>query len=439
MTCAGEFFVSKLNDMKSRLYIMLMILVFAGPSFTQKIGFNINTPVHPLHLVQPAGTTLSTGLPLFYAEYTGTNLVDMIGIKAKCKPGDYYGIGADFEGGWTGVKGRVVGAGITNQIYVGVAGDAMGTGTGDFVAVQGYAHATGTADNFGIYGNATGGTKNWAGYFSDGNVHIKNRLAIGNTNPQYPVHINQPAGTSLPAQTPVMHVEYTGPNTGDVIGIRSKCVLPDGYGIGGEFEGGRIGIQGEVTANDNYGHFGVRGIVTNTTGTGFNVGLYGSATGGYDNYGLFVSEGDGYIDGKFAVGMETGTNKLEINGNASKSTAGDWLANSDARLKKNIQPLNEKEMIEKLLALKGVTYEWNDDKTGNDRPTGIQYGFTAQNIQEVFPTLVEEDAKGYLQTAYGTYDAMMIEALRYLYLENQSLKNDLEEIKNLIKGMAAGK
>ena len=88
----------------------------------------------------------------------------------------------------------------------------------------------------------------------------------------------------------------------------------------------------------------------------------------------------------------------------------------------------------KLLGLKGITYEWNDNKTGNDRPTGFQYGFTAQNIQEVFPTLVEEDAKGYLQTAYGTYDAMMIEAIRYLYMENQSLKKDMEEIKNLLKG-----
>lgn len=82
-------------------------------------------------------------------------------------------------------------------------------------------------------------------------------------------------------------------------------------------------------------------------------------------------------------------------------------------------------MIEKLLALKGITYEWNDDKTGSERPEGIQYGFSAQNIQEVFPTLVEEDAKGYLQTAYGTYDAMTVEAIRFLYLENQQLKEEM--------------
>ncbi len=87
-----------------------------------------------------------------------------------------------------------------------------------------------------------------------------------------------------------------------------------------------------------------------------------------------------------------------MEGNASKSIAGDWLANSDERLKKNIQPLDAGIMLEKLLALKGITYEWNDDKTGSVRRDGVHYGFSAQNIQEVFPTLVEEDVHGYLQT-----------------------------------------
>jgi hypothetical protein len=108
------------------------------------------------------------------------------------------------------------------------------------------------------------------------------------------------------------------------------------------------------------------------------------------------------------------TNTLEVEGNASKTAAGDWLANSDARLKKNITPLNSQEMLKKLLSLQGVTYEWNDEKTGSKRPEGIQYGFTAQNISEVFPTLVETDKLGFLQTAYGTYDAMTVEAIRAL-------------------------
>jgi hypothetical protein len=108
------------------------------------------------------------------------------------------------------------------------------------------------------------------------------------------------------------------------------------------------------------------------------------------------------------------TNQLEVEGNASKSSAGDWLANSDARLKKNIRHLDSEEMLEKLLALEGISYEWTDQVTGSFRPEGTQLGFTAQNIQQVFPDLVEEDNLGYLQTAYGTYDPVVVEAIRAL-------------------------
>ena len=142
------------------------------------------------------------------------------------------------------------------------------------------------------------------------------------------------------------------------------------------------------------------------------------------------------------IARNPSTHRLEVNGTASKSTAGDWLANSDARLKKNIQQLNAKSTLEKLLALQGITYEWNDNRTGYDRPEGIQYGFTAQNIQAVFPALVEEDAEGYLQTAYGTYDAMYVEAIRALLnrieeleLENkklQKLETEVADIKAML-------
>ncbi|MEM1356898.1 MAG: tail fiber domain-containing protein, partial [Bacteroidota bacterium] len=97
--------------------------------------------------------------------------------------------------------------------------------------------------------------------------------------------------------------------------------------------------------------------------------------------------------------------------------------------KKNIQQLNAEAILEKLLSLKGITYEWDDHKTGYERPLGTQYGFTAQNIQEVFPTLVEEDAEGYLQTAYGTYDAMYVEAFRAIMERVQKLETENQRLR----------
>ena len=133
-------------------------------------------------------------------------------------------------------------------------------------------------------------------------------------------------------------------------------------------------------------------------------------------------------NGNTGVGRTPVTNTLEVEGEASKTSPGDWIANSDARLKKNLQPLPSDKMLEKLLALQGINYEWNDTQTGSRRPEGVQYGFTAQNIQAVFPELVEEDNLGFLQTAYGTYDAMFVEAIREL---NNKIEQQLEQLNQL--------
>jgi len=81
-----------------------------------------------------------------------------------------------------------------------------------------------------------------------------------------------------------------------------------------------------------------------------------------------------------------------------------------------------------MLQLQGISYEWDDTQTGSKRPEGIMYGFSAQNIQEVFPTLVSSDHLGFLQTAYGTYDAMYVESIRALYNRIQQLEADNKKL-----------
>ncbi len=133
-------------------------------------------------------------------------------------------------------------------------------------------------------------------------------------------------------------------------------------------------------------------------------------------------------NGRIGIQRDATTNALEVNGNASKSSAGSWVGNSDARLKKDIRPIQS--ALDKLLQLNGITYQWNDNKTGNTRPEGIQMGFTAQNIQQVFPENVSTDAQGYLQTAYGTYDALLVEAIRELTKKVELLEQKLASIQN---------
>lgn len=98
---------------------------------------------------------------------------------------------------------------------------------------------------------------------------------------------------------------------------------------------------------------------------------------------------------------------------------------------KNLKTKKRKseQALDQLLSLRGVTYEWNDDKTGIDRPETTQYGFIAQEIQEVFPEKVEADSQGYLQTAYGDYDAMIVQSMKALLERIERLEQENKELK----------
>jgi len=84
--------------------------------------------------------------------------------------------------------------------------------------------------------------------------------------------------------------------------------------------------------------------------------------------------------------------------------------------------------MSKLLLLYGVTYEWKTSKLYN-RPDGIQYGLTAQNIQQVYPELVQKDKDGWLVTSYGTFDPMFLSAFKVLHEEVLSLRSAIPLLK----------
>lgn len=108
------------------------------------------------------------------------------------------------------------------------------------------------------------------------------------------------------------------------------------------------------------------------------------------------------------------TNTLEVGGNASKTAAGAWLANSDRRLKTNINAIGGLSALDLISKMRGVSFEWNDQVTGIHRPQGKQIGFIAQELMEIFPEKVTKDRLGYYQTAYGDYDPIFVEAIKAL-------------------------
>jgi hypothetical protein len=86
------------------------------------------------------------------------------------------------------------------------------------------------------------------------------------------------------------------------------------------------------------------------------------------------------------------------------ATAQSFNTTSDARLKDDIQPIND--ALSSVLQLQGKTYRWKEDHHKQD------IGLIAQEVEQVFPELVEEDANGFKAIAYSRLTAVLIEAIK---------------------------
>lgn len=124
------------------------------------------------------------------------------------------------------------------------------------------------------------------------------------------------------------------------------------------------------------------------------------------------------------IGINQPTFTLHVNGSAGKPGGGSWSVASDARLKKNVEPLAG--ALERLLQLQGKTFEFRDpEKIGELR--GRQTGMIAQEVEEVFPEWVDEGPDGYRRVIYRGFEALTVEALRDLRAEKQVRIAELEE------------
>ena len=114
----------------------------------------------------------------------------------------------------------------------------------------------------------------------------------------------------------------------------------------------------------------------------------------------------------------------DINATGSVRAAGVVLS-SDKRFKKNI--LSIESPLQKLLQLNGVTYHWRAEEFADRGFTNKkQIGLIAQEVEKVFPDLVDTDAQGYKSVNYVQLTPLMIEAIKELKKENDLLRKENE-------------
>jgi len=159
-------------------------------------------------------------------------------------------------------------------------------------------------------------------------------LSIGTTTPNAGTlfHVATGGQHAMYAETPfnsdqaaVIRANYTGVQNFNAKGVQSSAFPAFGYGIGGEFLGGSIGVYGyssggNFTASSTIGVYG-EGI--GNPGSGTRVGVYGTGVGGSFCIGVYgttdlntpaTTRYAGYFEGPVGV-----TGNLLVNGTLSKA------------------------------------------------------------------------------------------------------------------------
>lgn len=175
---------------------------------------------------------------------------------------------------------------------------------------------------------------------------------------------------------------------------------------------------------------------------------------------IYVSDATGVLQ----VGAENGVHinnpvqidgaldakSIAVQGSASKSTAGAWKANSDARIKQDIQPVSD--ALDTLLKVHPVTFEYTDAYRADHAGVTDQryYNVIAQQFAEVFPDAVSGSGE-YLAGApktpqneilqVDTYPAQIvtIAAVQELAQKNAALQSTVERLLARIEKLEAAR
>lgn len=103
---------------------------------------------------------------------------------------------------------------------------------------------------------------------------------------------------------------------------------------------------------------------------------------------------------------------------------------SDKREKKNVKLLSDS--LEKINHLQGVSFVMKNDEKHRQ-----ELGFIAQDVQKVFPNLVDVTRDGRMGLSYTGFIAPMVEAIKELNAKNTALENENEDMRKIIHKLNA--
>ena len=267
-----------------------------------------------------------------------------------------------------------------------------------------------------IVGNGTGDGVNR----SNALMLLKNgNMGIGSNNPTATIEIARGTGVlGTAAFHGTTHISHFNYSTTEDTYIRAG--KDNRYVILNDIPGGKVGI-GINTPNAPLAFANNTGQKISLYESGLN-SQYGFAVQPFqlqiysDNVAAKISFGY-YSSGTF-------TERMFLNNSTGVLTVAGINYPSDARLKKDIIPLQNS--LQKITQLNGYTYHWRNEQSGNDLQTGV----LAQEVQKLFPQLVAEDKEGTLSVNYSGLIPVLIESVKEQQKQIDELKKLVQQLIN---------
>ena len=133
---------------------------------------------------------------------------------------------------------------------------------------------------------------------------------------------------------------------------------------------------------------------------------------------------DNVVVDNATIGHNSDTDLLTV-ASGSLTIAGDLITSSDTNLKSNISSLGP--VLTKLISLNPKRYTMNNDKDQKEK-----IGLLAQDVQAVFPELVDENGE-FMSVNYQALIPILISGLNEQTKRNESLKQRIESLKSKIQ------
>ncbi len=127
-------------------------------------------------------------------------------------------------------------------------------------------------------------------------------------------------------------------------------------------------------------------------------------------------------DGSLTIGMSVGGSGCLKNGNGTVLAG---TCASDSSYKKDI--ISFEPLLNDFVRLNPVNFNWRvTDFPEKDFGIEQSYGFIAQEVEKIFPELVQTDENGFKAVNYSKLNIMSIQAIKELRAENEELQEQLQ-------------